>query len=128
MEPAANSLPQCTFEDPHPGCRLVRITGELDACSVPDVESRIAANLGVEPTRVILDLSDLAFLDSTGIRMLLHVHNDRRQTGGVVIVPPAAGVARRAFELVGMASMVPTVETVGQALLLDQGLDRGSLR
>lgn len=128
MEATVNSLSQCSFENPRPGCKLVRITGDLDVCAVPEVEDRIATNLGGEIRQVILDLSDLEFLDSTGIRMLLQVHARRRSLGGILMVPPRDGVARRAFDLVGMSSMVPTAETLSDALHTDGCLDRGSMR
>jgi len=54
-----------------PGTALVNITGELDLSSVPGVEVALEAFLVASPDRVVLDMSAVTFMDSSGIAMLL---------------------------------------------------------
>jgi anti-anti-sigma factor len=51
--------------------RIVRISGELDLSSVPGVEADIEPVLATAPERLVFDLSGVAFMDSSGIAMLL---------------------------------------------------------
>lgn len=54
--------------DPERGGTLLRLSGELDLVSEPAFEQALAA---VEAQPVRIDLSELAFMDSTGLRALL---------------------------------------------------------
>jgi anti-sigma B factor antagonist len=63
--------------------RLIRLVGELDLDSAPRSRTTLdAAVTSASQTTVVLDLSELAFCDSSGVRVLLALHrlaagNDR---------------------------------------------------
>jgi stage II sporulation protein AA (anti-sigma F factor antagonist) len=105
-----------SFALPRPGLALVRITGELDACSAQQIEERMRQSLAPGYPQVIVDLQDLDFIDSTGIRLLVQVVTQKQDPLGVVVVCPRALVARRALELVGLTRIMRTVESIEDAL------------
>lgn len=105
-----------SFAQPQPGLALVRITGELDACSAQQIEEQVQQSLSPGFRRVILDLRDLEFIDSTGIRLLVQVVTRKHEPNGVVVVCPRALVARRALELVGLTRLMRTVDTLDEVL------------
>jgi anti-sigma B factor antagonist len=109
----------CTFALPHPGLALLRITGELDACSAQHIEERVQETLAPRFDQVIIDLRDLEFIDSTGIRLLVQLVTQRQDPKRIVVVSPRALTARRALEIVGLTRVLRTVETV-EELLPDQ--------
>lgn len=53
----------------------VRLSGELDIASLPDVETELTQLLTREPQPLLLDLADLHFLDSSGIALLIRLAN-----------------------------------------------------
>ena len=53
------------FESTTNGRRVIAPSGELDLASAPQLEERLAGNIDTA-----LDLSELSFIDSTGIRLL----------------------------------------------------------
>jgi anti-anti-sigma factor len=57
---------------------VVRLDGELDLASVPLLESEVENAMLDDPTTVVLDLSGLEFIDSTGLRAILSL--DKRST------------------------------------------------
>jgi anti-sigma B factor antagonist len=57
---------------------VVRLQGELDLASVPMLESEMENATLDDPATVVLDLSGLEFIDSTGLRAILSL--DKRYT------------------------------------------------
>ena len=53
------------------GAARLRMAGELDLSTVPVLQARVAALRAGGSTRIVLDLAELDFIDSTGLRMVL---------------------------------------------------------
>lgn len=74
----------------------ITVSGELDIATVPYLRTVIdpAVRRGPVPS-VILDISDLTFMDSTGLGLILACHQAAEERGGrLVIVNPARQVHR----------------------------------
>ena len=64
-------------------CVLTAV-GEIDLASAPDLETRLSQCLGNGP--VVVDLSSVSFIDSTGLRVLLAAHSGASDGGlGLVV-------------------------------------------
>jgi anti-anti-sigma factor len=50
---------------------VVALNGELDLASAPDLERELREAESGHPSRVVIDLSGLGFMDSTGLQALL---------------------------------------------------------
>lgn len=76
-----------------PDGRLIVARGELDGAEAGAVQSLID---DAEPSeRVTLDVSELTFIDSMGLRMLVDWHRRLQQLGGqLVIQHPSVPVER----------------------------------
>ncbi|HTE17544.1 MAG TPA: STAS domain-containing protein [Armatimonadota bacterium] len=105
---------ECRFERPAPDCAVIILTGELDACSAPRIEEEIAAQLSAASPRVVLDLTDVEFIDSAGIRLVMLVANRATPSNEVVVINPHARLARRALDIVGIARIVPTADALAE--------------
>ena len=57
------------------GVLLVRIGGELDLLTVPDLRVRVAAATAETTGPVIIDLTDVRFLSSAGLQLLVSVQS-----------------------------------------------------
>ena len=84
-----------------PEHRLV-LAGELDIASAPILEAKIASLAENGTTRIVLDLSDLTFMDSTGLRALLAADKLCAANGQSFSVAGASGPVQRLFELTGV--------------------------
>jgi len=86
------------------GVRLLCASGELDVvvapALLPDVPTLVEAARGV-----VLDLSQVTFFDSSGVRLVDRLAREcgRAQTQFRVVAPPGS-VSRRVLELVGLAA------------------------
>jgi anti-sigma B factor antagonist len=79
----------------------VRITGELDLYTAPDVRDELAA-LPEEVRRVVVDLTELTFVDSAGIAALLvAAQRLRRRRGRMTLVVDDPRVLR-VLEVTGL--------------------------
>lgn len=101
----------CAFDKPYPGCTRISIRGELDACSAPQVEEEILSALSPSPVTII-DLQDVEFIDSTGIRLLVRVVSRRSVDEEMFVINPRSRGVRRALDIVGLNRVVRTLETL----------------
>jgi anti-sigma B factor antagonist len=80
----------------------VRLLGELDIATVPLADEAIRAAEVGGPARLVIDLSGLAFMDSTGLRMVMAAAARAREEGRRLAVVPGPDAVQRVFELTGM--------------------------
>jgi anti-sigma B factor antagonist len=95
----------------------VAVFGDLDLSTVGVLRTRTHKLVGeLELSQLILDLRGATFLDSTGIRLLLSLHDDaRRDDYGFAIVRGPDAV-HRALEIVGVEQQLLIVDDPAQAL------------
>jgi anti-anti-sigma factor len=89
-----------------PVVRLV-VKGEVDLSNAEDVERAIVAAISNESTGVSLDLTDVGYLDSAGLR-ILYALAARLEVLQITleVEAPVGSVARHVIELTGLASAV----------------------
>jgi anti-anti-sigma factor len=93
---------RCEVEPDRAAVR-VRPVGELDLATVPLVEAELAELWSVGFMRIVLDLREVRFLDSTGIRLLLNWHARSSANGLVFAVISGPPKVQRVLELAGIA-------------------------
>jgi anti-anti-sigma factor len=88
------------------GVRLL-LEGELDIASVPLLEERLS-RLSADELAVCLDLSKLAFIDSTGLHALIRAMNDASANGWHLrIARDLTPQVIRVFELTHFERLIP---------------------
>jgi anti-anti-sigma factor len=98
------------------GVFVVVLSGEMDIATSPELTSRLATVRGAERYHVLIDLSELAFVDSTGIKALITAAQDVRERGGDVIAFAPTANIRRVFEIVHLSDVVPIVDSLETAI------------
>lgn len=94
---------------------IVSLTGELDIASAVAFEEHIGALLAAGRSRLVLDLTDLVFCDSTGIGTFVRANNDCLRDGGFLrLAAPSHNVAR-ILAVVGLLDTFPTYQSVDAA-------------
>jgi anti-anti-sigma factor len=107
---------------------IVKLCGELDIASAPGLRERLLACLSRQtPNYLVLDLSELEFIDSSGIAVLVNTERRARLLGcALVLVAPQAPVSR-VLQICGLNHHFLIFETIG-ALAGNGNLDSpGSL-
>ena len=89
----------------------VTLAGEFDLESAAAFKAAVRDALRRAPKLLSVDLRDVAFMDSTGLRTLITVHESARSAGlRLEIVRPPAHV-QRVFDLTGMTPRLPLVDS-----------------
>jgi anti-sigma B factor antagonist len=83
------------------GAIRVSLRGELDLSCATQVEERFARIDEQAPARVVIDLSGLAFIDSSGLRMLLIADARAREHGYELKLVAGQQPVQRVFEMTG---------------------------
>jgi anti-sigma B factor antagonist len=97
------------------GITVVRCVGEIDVATAPRMRDRIARLQVDGPARVVVDLSEVTFIDSLGLGALIGVHKRARVLqGSLVIVPSAA--ATRLFTATALDRVFAIRATLAEAL------------
>jgi anti-sigma B factor antagonist len=103
-----SSPPDFHIEHQNDGGRLrLSVSGEVDLESTPRLEAAVAEACGVART-VELDLHEVSFIDSTGIRAVLGAKTLCAERGvEFLMVPSRHHAPHRTFELAGVLDLLP---------------------
>ncbi|MFF4344380.1 STAS domain-containing protein [Kitasatospora sp. NPDC001540] len=80
---------------------LVRVRGEVDADTAPRTGRELARALA-EHREVVLDLSEVTFMDCAGLRVLLAAGEQADRTGARLVLRGAGRPVTRLLELTGL--------------------------
>lgn len=87
-------------ETTHGDHTVLDVVGEIDLATAPMFESAIlAADLG---RSVLIDLSGVSFIDSTGLRVLITAHERAQDEGGKLSIVAADGPVTKLFAITGV--------------------------
>jgi anti-sigma B factor antagonist len=101
--------------EPAPGVDLLTLTGELDFASGRELATALARLAG-RPRRIVVDLSPLQFVDSSGVKMLVSAaRNAESDGGGLVLVSPTPSV-QRVFEILHLYDVMTVVPDLQHAI------------
>jgi anti-sigma B factor antagonist len=85
--------------------------GELDATRVPEFRSALSAAAAKPGHHVVVDLSQLEFIDSSGLGALVETHSRlQREHRQLAVVAPGGTVAAVLLNLSGLQTRLPTYE------------------
>lgn len=87
----------------------VVLTGELDIATVDDAERRVEEAEAGSPPLLVVDLSQLEFVDSSGVRLVLLADDRARGAGRRLAVRLGTGHALRVFQALGLMDKVDVV-------------------
>jgi len=84
------------------GNAVVECQGEMDICAEAPLREALARAMHDHPTQVQVDLSQVRYIDSACIAVLLRASDTLRQQGGSLVLTAASPVVCRALSLLGL--------------------------
>lgn len=98
------------------GIRLIKLSGRLDLNGTYSVEVQFVRHCDGENARVLVDLSDVSFLSSVGIPMLVNTARSVVKRGGkIAFLRPSENVIR-VLDLVGVPQVIPIYDDLDSAI------------
>ncbi len=107
------------FEVSGSGRTVITLTGELDAHDAPRLRELFAGAMeraSAEGRDVLLDLTQVTFLDSTVLGSIVGLLRRVREADGELGVVLPRGTALRIFEITGLDTILTTYPTRAAAL------------
>ena len=89
--------------------------GRLDAVGVPAFEAVLTEHLDAGHARLVIDLSGVTYVSSSGLRALLSVRRRARSNGGDVVLCNMLPRVREIFEMVGFVSLFKIAASADEA-------------
>jgi anti-sigma B factor antagonist len=86
---------------------VVVVTGEIDMATAPMLQRELTSAIETTGGAVVLDLGDVTFFDSSGLRVAIVAHRDLSEQGRrLAVVCDPEGHVRRTFMLAGLAEVL----------------------
>jgi anti-sigma B factor antagonist len=99
-----------------PGDGLVQVVlrGELDLSTVEKVETELDAVEAGEEKLVVLDLSGLSFLDSTGLRLMVTADQRAQKGGRRLVIIKGPEPVQRVFSITKLDEALEMVDDLSE--------------
>jgi anti-anti-sigma factor len=94
---------------------VIALSGSLDDATVDQVEQEIQ-QLGGRGARLIIDVSELHFLDDFGVDMLVLLAHHMHQRGGLMALADGRGHVGQVLGEAGLEGLLPLFGTVAEAM------------
>jgi anti-sigma B factor antagonist len=95
--------------------RVVRLGGELDLYNAAQVRSALADACAQGPERIVVDLGEVVFIDSTALGILIETRTKLDKRDGLLLAAPGLET-RRALQISGLDRLFTVHDTVPDAL------------
>jgi anti-sigma B factor antagonist len=97
------------------GATVVSLAGELDLYNAEDVRAALLECCADEPARLVLDLADVTFIDSTALGVLIEARLRLADREAFRLAAPGLET-RRSLEVSGLDKHFSVFDTVDEAL------------
>ncbi|GAA2769684.1 STAS domain-containing protein [Streptomyces showdoensis] len=95
---------------------VLTVAGELDMETADRLQELLTEQFGQGRRRLVLDLSALDFMDSSGLNVLIRAVNKARQSDGDLYLAAPTPAVRRILEITGVTTTIPPHDAVADAL------------
>ena len=104
-------------------CLVVKPTGEIDHHTSVEIREKIdRAFVRLGAKDMVFDFSDVTFMDSSGIGMLIGRYRELCLTGGKVYAVNTDPHLQRIFQVSGLLKIIPCYDTLDDVLIGTGGM------
>jgi anti-sigma B factor antagonist len=100
------------------GAVVVALAGELDLYNANDVREALLRVCAEEPARVVVDLAEVTFIDSTALGVLIEARSRMANRRAFLLAAPGMET-QRALEISGLDKHFSVHDSVDQAIAAD---------
>lgn len=90
-----------------PRCIVVKVAGELDIATAPELKDAVVAAIDEGATEVVLDASGIEFIDASGVRAMLGMTEAAKKAGSSLRLRQPSRPLRRIFDLLELDGSIP---------------------
>lgn len=94
----------------------IALRGRLDTAGVDQIETRFSASIVPGGNQTIVDLSEVSFIASMGLRMFITVARSASKRGGKLVLLSPQAMVNEVFANAALADIIPIVFNTEDAL------------
>lgn len=94
---------------------IMRLSGYVDAHTFPRFEEKLSS-VADDDTRLVLDLAELTYINSTGLGFLMKTYRDLSERNGDLVVAGMSDKIQKIFDLLGFSRLIRTFDSESAAL------------
>ena len=98
------------------GTHIVAVAGEIDLFTAPEFKQRVSAPIDRGRTRVVVDLTETTFIDSSSLGVLIGAHRRLRRLGGELVIVCSHEAIIKTFRITGLDGVFTIVGSLDEAL------------
>ena len=98
---------ELTTEQRADGIQRIILAGRMDSAGTAQIEMRFTALTATRPARIVVDMAQVPFLSSIGIRLLAVNARALRQRGGRLVMACPHPMVEEVLEVLGMHTLIP---------------------
>ncbi len=95
---------------------IYRLRGTLDVATSPSVRAALMQTASEGNHEIVVDLTKLEFLDSTGLGALIGAHRRAIENGGKIRLAVGEGQIQRLLNITGLIRIFPVYTTLQDAI------------
>lgn len=95
---------------------ILGIIGRLDASTSKDAEDKILALLASSQGKVVIDLSELNYVSSAGLRIFIRAAKHIDEANGKMIFCSLQNSVKEIFDIVGFSSLLTLADSTEEAI------------
>jgi anti-sigma B factor antagonist len=95
---------------------VVAVTGEIDLFTAPEFKQRMSGPIEDGVRRLIVDLSNTTFIDSSSLGVLIGAHRRLKQRNGSLVVVCDNDTIVKTFKITGLDGVFTLVRSLDDAL------------
>ncbi|MFL5262720.1 MAG: STAS domain-containing protein, partial [Anaeromyxobacteraceae bacterium] len=99
-----------------PRTHVIAVSGEVDLFTAPEFKQRVTAAIDGGSERVVVDLSQTVFIDSSSLGVLIGAHRRLKARGGALMVVCDNEAIVKTFKITGLDGVFSLVGTLADAL------------
>ena len=100
----------------HRQALIISLAGSFDALTADEARSAIGMQIGEGRQQIVLDLSQVEFMSSAGLRAILAALKEARQHGGDLRLAAAQPGVEKILKISGFTSILKAYPSVDEAL------------
>ncbi|MHA3772371.1 STAS domain-containing protein [Verrucomicrobiota bacterium sgz303538] len=93
----------------------IKLAGEIDLCSVPQLRDALDSKVSQGRPALILDLTEVTFMDSSGLSVIISFWRQMQEHGGKLVIVGATGEVLEVFRLTNLDQYIPLFATDDEA-------------
>ncbi|MGH8924727.1 MAG: STAS domain-containing protein [Acidimicrobiia bacterium] len=97
------------------GRALLRASGEIDLATVDLLDMAVGNALQQGLNQVVIDMTEVSFMDSTGIRSLLTNSERINEAGGKMSIVLSGGPVARTLAVTGVDALLSIYDSISEA-------------